>query len=254
MFSLWTYFGYTAGNVILQPIIIFFLALVLSVFGLLPPEASALLGIESSGGDENYMILMCYAVLMFFYFISSLGVVSQTITRISVQAKSFLNSHAPHMSRKGVKNMNFAISWAMFFLPVEALLRIGLTGGILMSLVCFSLATLVTGYFAHSLGYAISVFVFYILSTQVLGGASPMAAVVDQLNRDGMAIYRNNVMADAKEEQRKMQNMALAPKREEYKKLREKQRLREKALKRDRDKRRNEWLMSVARKFLALFR
>ena len=240
LFYLWTLAIFTLGYLITMPVVFAILGVTLESMELLPAESVVLLGVDSSSSEPNYLLLLLYFALAGVHFLSGLGVVTQAVTRIKSEAMSFRNNIAPFIKKKGVKNMNSKISWIKFALPFEAIWKIGLSGGIFLSLSCFSVATLFSGYVVHSLCYAVAAFIFYHLTIQIMGNTSVMGFGVQQLAKDAQAISRNYALAKAQEDQMAVYNRALADKQRKHQERLAKEHNRNLARKRDMDRRRSE--------------
>lgn len=230
---LWTLFGYACGAVVLTPTVFLLLITALASFELLPQQSLSLLGIDSSGGNPNVLILAMYGLLSFLFFCMSLGQLFRVISQVKSQSTSVQRNLVPFVEKSGVKQIHSTLGWTKFWLPVEACMRITVPSNILFTLLCCSLATFISGY----PGYGICYLVAAILSWQVILGivsqGEGMGMVATQLDKDVRAIVNNYAYAEAKEEKIKMQKRALEAKREEYQRLIEEQKRRDQAHERD---------------------
>lgn len=241
MFFLWTISGYTFVFIGYQTLAIFLLKATFTTYGLLPP-------------DTNPIYKPVFACLIGIYFLYTISPLSQAVTRIASQSKSFLVNNAPYMKKAGVKKMQSKISKTKFRLPFEAVLRFGTVGAIFVALVSFGIATLFSGFWAHAIGYAIASFVFYQLAIGILSGADVLGGIVNQIEKDAQSTFRNFALAESKEEKIMLQRMALEQSQEEHQQRLEEERIRSMAHKRDRARRRKDGLISALGKIIAFFR
>lgn len=237
---MWTLIVYTPGFVILKVVAFYTLEAIFISLGSLPP-------------DTNPIYLTIFFCLSILFYLSTLAPISQAVTRINSQAKSFQTNYAPFMTAKGVKNMQSTISWVKFYLPIEALLRTGIYGSILAALASFGIATLFSGYWTHAVIYAIATFIFYVLGESILGGADVLGAKANQIEKDAQANYRNYALAKDKEQQINLQRRALEQSQEEHQRRLEEKRLRDQAHKRDLARRRKDSFNSTLRKIYNYF-
>lgn len=241
MFFLWTISGYTFVFIGYQTLAIFLLKATFTTFGLLP-------------ADTNQIYKPVFACLIGIYFLYTISPLTQAVTRIASQFKSFLTTQAPYMKRPGVKKMKSEFGKIKLWLPFGAVLRFGTVGAIFVAFVSFGIATLFSGFWAHAVGYAIASFVFYQLAIGILSNADVLGGTVNQLDKDAPSHYRNNALAESKEEKIMLQRMALEQSQEEHQQRLEEERIRSMAHKRDRARRRKDGLISALGKIIAFFR
>ncbi|MCC0178043.1 hypothetical protein I4641_13745 [Waterburya agarophytonicola K14] len=213
-----------------------------------------LLGADSAGGDGNYIIIMLYSIVAVLFFLDSLHILFQAINRIKSQQRTFLTNTAPYANKKGIKRMEAAVSGTKLLLPFNALWTIGLPTLILLSLASICLATFFSGFFAHSVAYGVTTFVFYVVMSHALGSGGVLGAMVNQFEKDIQAIARNYTLAEAKEQNIALTRMAQEEKQERHQQMLADKHRREMAQKRDRARRRNATASSIIQKILGLFR
>lgn len=235
---LWTFFVYALLTVVISPSSYVLITVLLSSFGLMPEESLYLLGIDSSGGDPNFLILSLYLVLFLLLFFVTLGRVFRALSRVKSQSRSVRTRLAPFPSSPEVKGVFASLNWTMFWLPVSLFMKIIVPLNFLLTLGCVSLATFTSGYPGYGIAYFLSALFLFEILNMLTSNDDGFGGAATQLDKDANAIAQNHLLAETKREKIKLQKKAMEQQQEAYEKLLEQQRLRDLAYERDHAERR----------------
>ena len=248
MFFLWTLLIFTAGYVVLMPTVLITSAGILNLVEFLPDESLMLLGLDTSSGagDGASLIGLVYFILLLVWYLGFIGGLTETITLIKSQVRSILTTLVPFTNRKGVGKIKSKISWVKFLFPFKALWRTIISGGVLLSLICFSVTTFFSGHYLLCLIYAVVAYIYFHIIGQVINKGTALGFDIHQFATDMQAIARNYAMAKAEEEKIAFYNRALTGKQQKHQERLAKEHHRDLARKRDMDRRRSERRKSFA--------